>query len=43
MNFRQNYNIDNFTKEEKEGMREDSIYKVNNVLNEYKEIWRLIR
>ncbi len=43
MNFRQNYNIDNFTKEEKDGMREDSIYKVNNILNEYKEIWRLIR
>ena len=40
--FLQNYNIDNFTQEEKE-RRDDTIYKVNNILNEYKEIWRLIK
>ena len=42
LDFLQNYNIDNFTQEEKE-RREDTIYNVNNILNEYKEIWKLIQ
>jgi len=42
LDFLQKYNIDNFTQDEKE-MREDTIYKVNNIINEYKEIWRLFR
>lgn len=40
MDFLQDYNIDNFTKEEKE-LREDTISRVNQVLNYYKEMWKV--
>ena len=42
MNFIQNYNISNFTKEEKEN-RNEAIMKVNDIMNYYKEIWKLVK
>ena len=42
LNFIQNYNISNFTKEEKEN-RNDAIMKVNDIMNYYKELWKLIK
>lgn len=42
IDFLQNYNIDNFSKDEK-AVREDTIYKVNDIINKYKEIWRIVK
>lgn len=42
LDFLQGYNLHNFSPEEKE-MREDTIYKVNEVVNYYKEMWKLVK
>lgn len=42
LDFLQSYNLHNFSSEEKE-MREDTIYKVNEVVNYYKEMWKLVK
>lgn len=42
LDFLQSYNLHNFSPEEKE-MREDTIYKVNEVVNYYKEMWKLVK